>query len=495
MESLYPDLFAQRFREDMEEGYAFLEALMSNREPSVGYVVLARIMAETAHKIVVTTNFDNLVADTLATYMGVQPLMCGHESLAGFVRLPPRRPVIIKLHRDVMLHPMSDPSEVAALHPDLVRQVKEIFSRYTPIVIGYGGNDGGLMRVLRDIGEGEVPGGLFWCHLLGFETPSDDVSQMLATKGWHTVAIDGFDELMFGLANVLGMPLLDAELEQSWASKIHRYRRQVESLISGSGVTHIGSMVSSVRNTIDHSPQNWWSWHLRTLLTDEPFVKRALYNQALTIYPSSPELAARYGNLLFNELGEWNEAEVMYRTAVQYGPGDARNWVNLARLLAEAGQLKESEACYLHAVDVGGGDVLVAANYATFLLVTGRGTEAKWVVARAWEKWDDSAGAWALAGASWVALAMVRGLAEATEGADDADALGRLKWMLARGVTNREWSFAWLLSRTGEHALEAHGAYHEIADAVTRDGSDASLRGSAWWELVREVNCAMRWPV
>src|SRR5262245_10344398 len=43
----YPHVFARRFEDDPEEGYAELEAIMKGKEPSFGYSVLAKIIGET----------------------------------------------------------------------------------------------------------------------------------------------------------------------------------------------------------------------------------------------------------------------------------------------------------------------------------------------------------------------------------------------------------------------------------------------------------------
>jgi hypothetical protein len=58
---------------------------MSHAEQSYGYSVLAQIMASHQHKVAVTTNFDNLIADPISIYTDDFPLVCGHESLTGFL--------------------------------------------------------------------------------------------------------------------------------------------------------------------------------------------------------------------------------------------------------------------------------------------------------------------------------------------------------------------------------------------------------------------------
>lgn len=92
--AFYPQVYARRFEHDPESGYAYLEKLISGKEPSFGYCVLAHILEASRHKVVVTTNFDNLVADALSIFTDTAPLVVGHESLATFCVPEPRRPVV-----------------------------------------------------------------------------------------------------------------------------------------------------------------------------------------------------------------------------------------------------------------------------------------------------------------------------------------------------------------------------------------------------------------
>jgi hypothetical protein len=98
----YPKIFEKRFGKDPESGFAALEQLMDQAEPNLGYSLLAEIVDKTRHKVVVTTNFDNLVADALAIHASKPPLIVGHESLAGFARPRLRRPLVAKIHRDLL---------------------------------------------------------------------------------------------------------------------------------------------------------------------------------------------------------------------------------------------------------------------------------------------------------------------------------------------------------------------------------------------------------
>ena len=147
-------IYERRFRDNPDEGYACLEDLMSGKEPSPGYSILAKTMEDERHKVVITTNFDNLVADALSIYTDIFPFVCGHESLTGFVRAAMRRPLVCKIHRDLLLGPKNDPRSVKRLHEAWAGTLRSLFAHYTPIFIGYGGNDDSLMDLLESLDPG-----------------------------------------------------------------------------------------------------------------------------------------------------------------------------------------------------------------------------------------------------------------------------------------------------------------------------------------------------
>ena len=147
----YQEVYQKRFANDRERGYAYLENAMGGAKPNVGYSILSQILEKTPHKVVITTNFDNLVADALSTYSDTFPLVCGHESLAGFARPRLRRPLVAKIHRDLLLEPRTDRAGTTELADPWVESLRCLLREYTPIVIGYGGDDGRIMGILHGI--------------------------------------------------------------------------------------------------------------------------------------------------------------------------------------------------------------------------------------------------------------------------------------------------------------------------------------------------------
>lgn len=224
----YPEVFARRFEHRPDEGYAYLERILHGKDPSFGYSVLAQILAGTRHRAVITTNFDNLVADALAIYTNQLPFVCGHESLAAFVRPNPRRPLIVKIHRDLLLAPKNRSEELLALPDPLAAVLRALLAGFTPIVLGYGGNDGSLMNFLRDIPPGEIPGGVYWCYWGRGGLPCPAALEVVERHRGAIVPIDGFDELMAMLGHRLNFPRMDQVIEQRARERVQRYRSSFE---------------------------------------------------------------------------------------------------------------------------------------------------------------------------------------------------------------------------------------------------------------------------
>jgi tetratricopeptide (TPR) repeat protein len=227
----YPQVFLRRFRADPDLGYAYLEREMERAEPSYGYSVLAQILSDTRHRVVITTNFDNLVADAISIYGSSYPLIAGHESLTGFVRGRLRRPLVAKIHRDLFLEPVNDPEGVGTL-PEVWRQALiRLLREYTPIFVGYGGNDGSLMGLLESLSPADVAGRIRWCYREADGTPSTRVLVLVEKLNGVLVPIDGFDELMLLIGNRLEFGLRDEYVRSRGVERADILRAQYERLI------------------------------------------------------------------------------------------------------------------------------------------------------------------------------------------------------------------------------------------------------------------------
>ena len=368
----YPHIFERRFRGDREAGYAELESAMEGKTPSLGYSLLAEIIQHTRHKVVVTTNFDNLVADALAMHAHQSPLVVAHESLAGFVRPQLRRPLVAKIHRDLFLNPKNDQAGVSTMEEGWTIALRKLFQYFTPIVVGYGGNDGSLMGLLDSLNEGDIAGRMVWCYREGSPPPAP-AKRVLHKHQGIQVKIPGFDEFMLRLAaklvdkfDVAAVAERTARLGQERAE---RYRQQAEdlqkSLEQGTADQRKTGLVLSQSV---QSGKSWWSWQLQASAEPDVIKREEIYRQGLRQFPDSAGLTGSYALFLKNQRKDYDAAEAMFKKALELDPSHATHTGNYALFLKN--QRKDydaAEAMYKKALELDPSDTNNTGNYASFL--------------------------------------------------------------------------------------------------------------------------------
>ncbi len=368
----YPQVFKRRFAGDSEAGYAELEAAMEGKSPSLGYSLLAEIIQRTRHKVVVTTNFDNLVADALAMHAHQSPLVVAHESLAGFVRPQLRRPLVAKIHRDLFLQPFNDPERVATMEQGWKIALKKLFQYFTPIVVGYGGNDGSLMDMLSDLEEGDIVGRMVWCYREGGVPPPKALAVLRKHKGL-LVRIAGFDEFMLQLAAKL-VPSFNAtdiaeRISKLGQTRAERYREQTKKLLETSSHGSAAEQkAGAVLSDSVRSGNSWWAWELKAQSAGSLDERQRIYLDGLQQFPRSSGLTSTYANFLAVELKDIDGAEAMYIKSRELDPTNSNLAVNYANLLAdERNDYDGAEAMYKEALTLDPENAIATGNYAVFL--------------------------------------------------------------------------------------------------------------------------------
>lgn len=211
--NFYSDYYQRRFPRDNGEryrdGYNYLEQLMDKARPSGGYVHLALIMANTTNNVVVTTNFDHLVEESLVQYARKMPMVIGHEKLAPYAKGTIARPTVVKIHRDLFTDPISNPEELNKLHDEWVEVLDNLFSHYHPVFIGYAGNDNSVMDFLCnnvDKFNSDQWAFPYWL-IYGDQLPEGKVKRFLESSNGYLISHMGFDQVMIFLSNALGQRL------------------------------------------------------------------------------------------------------------------------------------------------------------------------------------------------------------------------------------------------------------------------------------------------
>ena len=217
---MYDLMFARTVR----AGYDFMEKAMAKAKPSIGYYCLASILSSPQNRsnLVITTNFDTLTEDALFFFSGKHPLVLGHERMASFLRSDTDRPIVAKIHRDMLLEPMSRQEEMKKLKDEWSKALRNVLPNCIPIVIGYAGGDNTLMDLLKD--ESLKCRKLYWCSHISQKDLDADAAAVIANHSGEWVKIPGFDELLFQMANNLELVPSEEELRASTEARIKQYQ-------------------------------------------------------------------------------------------------------------------------------------------------------------------------------------------------------------------------------------------------------------------------------
>ena len=199
--NFYSSYYERRFERDngkqYRDGYNFLETMMEKAHPSSGYVNLALLMSQKMHNIVITTNFDHLLEDSLVQYAQTMPMVIGHEKLAPHALHQTSRPTVIKIHRDLLLDPINRPGELDRLNSEWEEVLEYIFSQYHPVFVGYAGNDNSVMDFLNqnvdkfNSGKWRYP---YWM-IYGIQEPEGKVRKFLEGTNGYLIQHKGFDQV------------------------------------------------------------------------------------------------------------------------------------------------------------------------------------------------------------------------------------------------------------------------------------------------------------
>ena len=403
----YPAIYRAKWGHDPAQGHAEIERRIETAKPSYGYYALAEILASddpaspSRHNVVITPNFDNLPAETLGALGKKIPIVIGHSAIADFARPTLRRPLIIKFHHDFLLSPKSDPNDVGNMDDSYSRALAEIFRLYTPIVVGYGGNDGSLMGLLESLPEKSIPGGILWCWRKG-DPPSARIEAVVSKQAGTLIEISGFDELMTLLEGPFGHVFNPDKLSQRATERAQELTRAKELLakkaesgispaitFGGSGESSPSSSAAATAsaessalldalNAVANSSgftklkkaaiMSWWHWQFRINLTSDLDEKERLFEEGLEATQNAPQLLGNYAVFLETQRKDDDKAEEYYLKALAADPNHAAHLGNYASFLeTQRKDDDKAEEYYLKALAADPNHATLIGNYASFL--------------------------------------------------------------------------------------------------------------------------------
>lgn len=354
----YGSVYRKRFESDKTSGYEFLVQAMKSAKPTFGHIVLAHILTKAPGNCVLTTNFDSLIETSIYQFTDKTPLVCGHESLSGYARPSNIHPLIIKIHRDLLLSPKSDPDEINKLDDGWKEPLDNIFSSHIPIIIGYGGNDGSLMDYLEQMNK---PSNFFWCGLKG-NPVSNRIEKLVDKFEGSYVEIEGFDKMMQELLWVFDkIKPIKEELDGITKSRIEAMDKELYEMNSPS---------EQVLYSDSPPKKELSAFEYATLAENEPdYEKRkAIYLEALENFPDTVWLWNEFTYFLHFVKMDYSNLESYYLKALSIDQENAINNGNYAVFLNDIKEdYENAEKYYLKALSTDSENGIGNGNYANFL--------------------------------------------------------------------------------------------------------------------------------
>jgi tetratricopeptide (TPR) repeat protein len=372
-----------------EERQREIQRLVEGKDPGFGYAVLAKLISHDNFgrhcNVVLTTNFDDMVADAMYLYSSEKPLVLGHDSLFGFLRISRTRPVVLKLHGDARLAPRNTGIETQQLDAAVKRLLTTLLSETGIVFMGYGGNDSSIVDLLKDIPENALPWGLFW---VGRQLPDGPMGEWLRKRNATLVNHLDFDQLMLLVLDEFQLP--------------HPSNRRFDQLLGGYFRTfaEIRSGLNSVpvdggRKTMEAAIENAanrvedvWSVVLRARFKEEtdPAAAAEIYREGAVRFAHSAVLFGNYAQFMRRRVMNYDAAEKLYEKAIELDPNNARNLGAYALFLADIKRdYAEAERYYRRSLQAEPNNFSNLVNFAGFLFARGQKDEAQEILLRFFE--------------------------------------------------------------------------------------------------------------
>lgn len=226
---------------------AFIEMEVVNNFPSIGYSYLVRISESGYLKTFFTTNFDDLLNEAFYQFSSERPLVCAHDSTVNSISVTSRRAKILKLHGDYLFDSIKNTElETSRIEKNMDGKMSEFLKEYGLILVGYSGGDRSVMGIIDKLllDDNYINNGLYWCFRRD-DVVSDEVVGLLRNKKSFLVLIDGFDEVMAELHNILNGPTapFNKKIASDRASKI------IESYLDNGSL--VGSSSAVIKRHMD----------------------------------------------------------------------------------------------------------------------------------------------------------------------------------------------------------------------------------------------------
>ena len=181
------------------ERQRLIEYLIEKKDPELAYVLLAHLIKEKYVTNIFTTNFDDLINESLMYYYNERSRVYYQDGQAYYISVDSSKPNIVKLHGDYLFQDLKNTvNETRSLDSNMRTKFSEILKTKDLIVFGYGGADNSIMSILYHLKKNEnYDFSIYWC-LTDTDNVNWRVVDLINNTGIysHWVKIKSFEDFV-----------------------------------------------------------------------------------------------------------------------------------------------------------------------------------------------------------------------------------------------------------------------------------------------------------
>lgn len=365
----YAKVFRRRYR-TLDAQQREIEQICARSEPSYGYATFAQILSLKEFgkrcNTILTTNFDDLIADALYMYgdREMRPQIITHEALARYVRTGSPRPTIIKLHGDAHFTPKNMQNQTDKLEDGIAREVEQVVRDSALIFVGYGGNDESIAKFFKSCPTAELAPQIYW---IGKHDPGPELLEWLAGRDALRVDHTDFDKLMHHLRGALDIPHPE---KTRWEQNFKRYLEQYKSFEDELKTEPESPEKLALQQTSQVASKSLptdWDYYFRASKARTPSRAEKIYREGIEANPNSSVLLGMFA-LFLERQGDMDGADAFYKRAITANATDADNLVNYAVFLETVRKdFDGAETLYKRTIEIEPRGAVTLGNYANFL--------------------------------------------------------------------------------------------------------------------------------
>ena len=369
----YANVFARRHPAPADRQRE-IEQICSGKQPGYGYATFAEILSHDKAgplcNTVLTTNFDDLIADALYLFgdRDKRPQVITHEALARYIRVRSPRPTVVKLHGDAMFDPQNLSEETHQIESNLASSLYQILQDSAIVFVGYGGNDKSICKFLDEFSQRRLSQPVFW---IGTSNPCDEMNTWLSQQSAALrVELDDFDRLMHILRGELQIGLVT---QDSWLKTHTAYMESFEKFeAENSSGTDADTKAAMVRGSevAKSSLDSEWAYIIEANKLKKTDAEKAdqLFRKGVEQFPAAAPLLGNYAVFLKNTGEDMDRAEEFYKRALDAEPEHANTLGSYANFLCGVREdMDRAEEVYKRALDAEPENAINLGNYADFL--------------------------------------------------------------------------------------------------------------------------------